>query len=135
MDRKKENLFTNYLLHTKKEDFADKLKEVFCSEDSIDIRILIELLENWKPEPLMSIPFRKRKGKNGIYAAMKKYFDRNIGSANSIFDFRVKFVSSQNNPNENEDNQLPLKKEIKYIYHNQKKPIEDKIKFCLKEIE
>jgi hypothetical protein len=100
-------LLTDYILHDKKEEFAKILKENFKYEIGKDIRIMIDYLKEKEP-PMLSIPVR---GNYKFWESLTKYFDRDVGAYTGIFDKPV-LELIKNNP-------------------SAKKPIIDKINFCL----
>jgi hypothetical protein len=77
--------FPMYLLHNKRELLADKLKTEFSTERGKGIRLLIKALQTNQPQ-LINIENRQR---TAIYNAMKQYFNRDIGTYQSIFDYKV----------------------------------------------
>jgi len=76
--------FPGYLLHKRRELLAKEIKNEFNTEIGKEIRLLIEALIVSNP-PLLTIENRKRKA---IYNALKEYLNRNIGSYQSIFDYK-----------------------------------------------
>jgi hypothetical protein len=82
-------LFPDYLLHERRDELAEKLKTEFTTEKGKGIRLMIEALLADKP-PLITIENRERKN---IYTALKTFFDRNIGTYQSIFDYKFDMIS------------------------------------------
>lgn len=75
-------LFSDYLLHHHRADFAAAIRHEFSTEKSKKLRLLTEAMLAHNP-PLVSICSREHKA---FYNAMKDYFARDIGCYNSIFD-------------------------------------------------
>jgi hypothetical protein len=84
-------LFPDYLLHEKRSVLADRLKKEFITEKGKGIRLMIEVLLANKP-PLIAIENRER---TNIYNALKAFFDRNIGTYQSIFNYGFDMVSDE----------------------------------------
>lgn len=84
--------FPEYLLCKEAEHLAKLLKEEFKEDIGISIRYMIEVLIQNEPS-LLTIENRKRKA---VYNSIKGYFDRNIGSYQSVFD--AQFVGTFENP-------------------------------------
>jgi len=84
-------LFPDYLLLEKRDALASALKTEFITEKGKGIRLLIEALLTNKP-PLITIENRER---TNIYKAMKTFFDRNIGTYQSIFDYSFDMISDE----------------------------------------
>jgi hypothetical protein len=84
-------LFPDYLLHEKRDALASALKTEFITEKGKGIRLLIEALLANKPA-LITIENRER---TNIYKALKTYFDRNIGTYQSIFDYSFDMISDE----------------------------------------
>jgi len=84
--------FPEYLLCKEAEQLAKLLKEEFKEDIGISIRYMIEVLIQNEPS-LLTIENRKRKA---VYNSIKGYFDRNIGSYQSVFDSQ--FVGTVENP-------------------------------------
>lgn len=78
--------FENYLLHKNKLELANALKAGFVTEKSKTIRILIEVLKKSEP-PVLAIANGEKKA---FYEAMKLFFNRDIGTYNSVFDYLIK---------------------------------------------
>lgn len=76
--------FPEYILHPDRERIAEALKTTFRGEKGKAIRLMIEVLNN-QPQPL--ITYGNRQGKS-LFDAMKLYFDWNIGTRQSIFDYK-----------------------------------------------
>jgi len=72
--------FPEYILHEKNKEIAKLIKSEFSTEKGKSIRLIIEVLIKKK---MFTIENRQRQK---IYDAMKKYFDRDIGTKQSIFD-------------------------------------------------
>ena len=72
------------LLHKNKNDLANKIKQEFKTEVSKNIRLLLEALKKNDP-PLIAIANREKKD---LYVAMGLFFDRPLGSYQSIFDYK-----------------------------------------------
>jgi len=85
--------FSEYLLHEKRERLADKIKAEFKTEKGKGIRLLIEALQLNEPQ-LLNIENRQR---TAVFEAMKTYFDRDIGTYNSVFT-SYKFDMTNNKP-------------------------------------
>ncbi len=75
--------FPKYLLHPKREQLAIALKNEFITEKGKGVHLMIKVLTDATP-PLLSIENRKRKA---IHEALTSFFDRDIGSYQSIFNF------------------------------------------------
>lgn len=99
--------FTGYLLHDNKEKLAEQLKTSFNIEIGKSIRLMIEAL---KEMGLLTI--ENRRGKS-FYNALKEYFNRNIGSYQSIFDYKL------NSEIDQAENQT-IRTKINYILRNLK---------------
>ncbi len=83
--------FPSYLLHERKEELAERLKTEFSTEKGKGIRLLIEALLACKT-PLITIENRER---SNIYKAMRTFFARNIGTYQSIFDYKFDMISDR----------------------------------------
>jgi hypothetical protein len=81
--------FPQYILHDKRESLALKLKTEFVTEKGKGIRLMLEALRSNEP-PLINIENRER---TNIYNAMKIFFERNIGSYQSIFSYPFNMVT------------------------------------------
>jgi len=81
--------FHEYILHEKNVQIAEQLKSVFKTEKGKSIRLIIEVLIKKK---MFTIENRQRQK---IYDAMKKYFDRDIGTKQSIFDPSIDEISDR----------------------------------------
>lgn len=80
--QKRIKLFPEFLSHENKDILAKKIKNKFTIEKGKGIRLLIETLKN---KNILSIEYRE----NMIfYEALSNYFNRYIGSYQSIFDYR-----------------------------------------------
>ena len=77
--------FFKYLLHNKPEQLANELRLNFSTVKGKGIRFMLEVLEKNDP-PLLTIVDRQKKE---IYEALTLFFDRNIGSYNSIFQCEI----------------------------------------------
>ncbi len=84
-----EKPFHEYILHEKNVQIAEQLKSEFKTEKGKSIRLIIEVLIKKK---MFTIENRQRQK---IYDAMKKYFDRDIGTKQSIFDYKIKEISDR----------------------------------------
>ncbi|MBD0331680.1 MAG: hypothetical protein ICV66_03415 [Chitinophagaceae bacterium] len=84
--------FPEYLLHEKREQLAEKLKDEFKTEKGKSIRLMIEALKSNKP-PLITIAYKEA---SALYRAMKSYFVRDIGTYQSIFDYKINTAGYQN---------------------------------------
>jgi hypothetical protein len=84
-----EKPFHEYILHEKNVQIAEQLKSEFKTEKGKSIRLIIEVLIEKK---MFTIENRQRQK---IYDAMKKYFDRYIGSKQSIFDYEINEISDR----------------------------------------
>ena len=100
--------FPDYLLYVDKLKLAERLKSEFKIEKGKNIRLLIEALRRNTP-PLIAIGARQNKK---FYGAMKTFFNRDIGTYQSIFDLKIE------NPDRDPDF----------------KGVNDKIEFILKSI-
>ena len=78
-------MFSDYLLHPKKEELAEAIKTEFIAEKGKILRLMLKVLESQKP-PLISIGIRQA---TNLYAAMSVYFDWNIGTRQSIFNYKM----------------------------------------------
>lgn len=74
--------FHEYLNHSNKEALAEGLKKEFSTEKGRDIKRLLELL---REQELITWGTRQFKA---LHTAMELYFDRDIGTYQSINDFR-----------------------------------------------
>lgn len=77
--------FPDYLLHKDKLKLAAAIKGEFSTEKGKALRLLLGALEQNEP-PLIAIA--NRQGRE-IFDAIKRYFDRNIGSYQSVFDYKI----------------------------------------------
>lgn len=77
--------FYEYLTINKNELLASKIKEEFSTEKGKAIRILIYVLETNNPA-LLTILYRQGKE---FYNSMTNYFKRDIGTYQSIFNYKV----------------------------------------------
>lgn len=75
--------FEDYLLHEAKMELAIALKREFATEKGKSIRLLIETMQDLKT-PLLSLC--RGEGMK-FYKAMKLFFNKDIGSYNSIFNY------------------------------------------------
>jgi len=80
---KKEKEFPAFLVHQQRLKLAEALRTEFSTEKGKGIRLMIEALEAYTP-PLITYGDRK---KESLYRAMKSYFNWNIGTSNSIFQY------------------------------------------------
>jgi len=77
--------FENYLLHPQKEQLANALRENITTEKGKTIRLLIETLKTSNP-PLLTVA----RGEGvAFYEALQLFFNRNIGTYNSIFNYTI----------------------------------------------
>ena len=74
--------FAVYLIHTDRNTLAGKLKDEFKTEKGKAIHLLLLALQT---NNLITI--ESREGKN-IYTALQAFFDRDIGSYQSVHDFK-----------------------------------------------
>jgi len=75
--------FPEYILHDKSVKFAELLKSEFNKEKGKSIRLIIEVLIK---KNMLTIETRQR---TTIFKAMQKYFNRDIGKKQGIFDKTV----------------------------------------------
>lgn len=80
---KKTKEFPAFLIHQQKEKLAKALRAEFSNEKGKGIRLMIEALKAYTP-PLITYGDRERKA---LHEAMKNYFNSNIGTSNSIFQY------------------------------------------------
>lgn len=73
--------FPDFILHENKNGLSKSLKSEFSTEKSKSIRYLLEALALLHP-PLITVIDGEKKA---LYNSMKEYFNRDIGSYNSIF--------------------------------------------------
>lgn len=76
--------FPEYLLHPQREQLAELLKNEFKTEKGKGIRLMIEVLNKNNPS-IMNYENRQR---SAIFNAIKEYFNRDIGTYQSIFDYK-----------------------------------------------
>lgn len=76
--------FQEYLLHEECEKLAIKLREKFNNEKGKSIRLMIETLQLNDPQ-LLTVGNRQGKA---IYTAIKTFFNRDIGSRQSVLDYK-----------------------------------------------
>lgn len=74
--------FPEYLLHANKSILASKLKSEFSSEKGKGMHLMLKALEERK-----NFSYGNKQRKN-IFNSMRIYFNRNIGTYQSIFDFK-----------------------------------------------
>lgn len=84
-------VFPEYLLHDKRDLLAEKLKTEFNTETGKGIRLMIESLQAHEPK-LLSIENRQRKA---IHTALKIFFNRDIGTRQSIFDYKFDRITDE----------------------------------------
>ena len=72
-------------------ELAEKLKTEFNTETGKGIRLMIESLQAHEPK-LLSIENRQRKA---IYTALKIFFNRDIGTRQSIFDYKFDRITDE----------------------------------------
>jgi hypothetical protein len=77
--------FENYLLHPQKEQLANALRENFTTEKGKAICILMEVMKTSNP-PLLTLA---RGEGMAFYEAMKVFFNQDIGTYNSIFNYTI----------------------------------------------
>jgi hypothetical protein len=75
--------FPDYLLYEDKIKLAEAIKNEFKTEKGKAIRILLEAMKIYQPH-LISIGIRQR---TELHGSIKLYFNRNIGSIQSVFDY------------------------------------------------
>ncbi len=80
---KKAKEFPAFLIHQQKIKLAEALRTEFSTEKGKAIRLMIEALKAYTP-PLITYGDRERKA---LHEAMKNYFNSNIGTSNSIFQY------------------------------------------------
>lgn len=85
------NLFPALLLYNQKEKLAQKLKEVFNTETGKSIRLILIALETQDPQ-LITVGNRKLKQ---TYNAMKSYFNRDIGTYQSVSNYKYDTVKDK----------------------------------------
>lgn len=85
----KPKLFHEYLLTDKCEELAEQLKTKFNIERGKSIRLMIEVLIE------MQLLVIENRGRNSLYNALKLYFNRNIGTYPSIFDYKLNSISDK----------------------------------------
>jgi len=78
-------LFHEYLLHDKKKILASAIKAEFSKEKGKTIKMMIHLLEN-RDTPLLTIGYGYGKA---FYNTLKDYFKTDIGTYQSIFNYKV----------------------------------------------
>ncbi len=78
--------FDKYLLHKDSWQLANALKTQFSTEKGKALRLLIETMKENNP-PVLAIA---RGENNAFYEAMQLFFNRNIGTYPSIFDYVIK---------------------------------------------
>jgi len=81
VDIDQSKLFHEYLLHEKNEQLAEGLKKEFSKERGKKLRLMIEALKLIQPPLFTLIPGEKK----GLYNSLKNYFNKDIGTYNSIF--------------------------------------------------
>ena len=69
-------------MHEKNNEFAELLKDEFKIEIGKSLKLMINVLIK---KGMFTIENRQRQN---IYNAMKKYFNRDIGTKQSIFDYK-----------------------------------------------
>lgn len=75
--------FPAFLIHQQKIKFAEALRAEFSTEKGKAIRLMIEALKAHTPS-LIAYGDRERKA---LHEAMENYFNSNIGTSNSIFQY------------------------------------------------
>ena len=77
-----EQSLLKYLLHPQREELANELKNSFSTEKGKSIRLMITVLQDRNPK-ILSIGNRQKKE---FHTALQKFFNRNIGTYQSVFD-------------------------------------------------
>jgi hypothetical protein len=99
--------FNEYLLHENRVEIAERLKFEFKTEKGKNIRLMIKALEDYNP-PLLNVEARQ---KTAIYNALKLFFNRDIGSKQSVFDF--KYIESAH-----KCDFIAIKSKVRFILEN-----------------
>jgi len=81
--------FPEFLLHSEKISLAEKIKDEFRTCKGKNIRLMLESLIE---ESLLTIESRQRKA---MYKSMVQFFDWEIGSYQSIFDYKINIVADK----------------------------------------
>lgn len=84
-DIKRKRMFPEYLLHTKRELLALRLKEEFSIEYGKSIRLLLQAFQDHDP-PLITLENRQKKA---LLKAMEEYFGRSLGKYQSVFCYEI----------------------------------------------
>jgi len=77
--------FPDYLINSNKELLAKAIKKEFCIEIGKSLRLVLAALEQNDPPLIVLV---NRKGKE-LYEAMKIFFDRNIGTYQSVIGYKI----------------------------------------------
>ncbi len=77
--------FADYLLHKNRNALSEGIKKEFSTDRGKSLRLLIHVLENNNP-PLITVGYRQAKD---IYKAMCLFFNRDIGTYQSIFNVHI----------------------------------------------
>ena len=77
--------FPDYILHLQNNNLSESLRKEFSTEKGKAMRLLLAALENNNP-PLFTIGYRQGKS---IYKALCEFFQRDIGSYQSIFNYKI----------------------------------------------
>lgn len=104
----KTKLFPEYLLTDDREILAEKIKTEFTTEKGKSIRLLIEVLIEIQ---LLTI---ENRGKKSFYNVLKEFFNRNIGSYPSIFDYKF-------DPDSDKEEFKSVKTKVNFILNKLKK--------------
>ncbi len=101
--------FDDFLIHTQKTKLASALKQEFKTEKGKALRLLIEAMKQMNP-PLLTVCYGEAKM---LYNAMIVLFCREIGSYNSIFDYKYNEVNDANDV-------VVMKTRIRFVLDNLK---------------
>lgn len=85
----KAKLFHEYLCHDERKKLAEQLRTNFNTEIGKSIRLMLEELIE------MQFLAIENRGKKSFYNALKEFFDRDIGSYQSIFDYKLNHDSDK----------------------------------------
>ncbi|MFZ4726115.1 MAG: hypothetical protein ACOYMD_11785 [Paludibacter sp.] len=83
--------FPEYLLHPEKIKLAELIRKEISKEKGKKIRIFLAALEQ-NNAPLITIGYRQAKD---IYKSMTDYFSWDIGSYQSVFNYKIDFKNDQ----------------------------------------
>ena len=89
VEQKKIKSFPELLLHDNNYLLAEMLKSEFNTEKGKSIRFMIEVLKNKQ-----ILKLGNRQGTN-IYRALKDYFRNDIGSKQSIFNYKLNMIADE----------------------------------------